>query len=122
MSPLNITCWNCSGIYGNYVYARKLLKNTDILALSEHWLYEDELSFLDGLDSRFCSYATSSSMNDKLHRWKHGQGGVSLLWKKELKFIYMKRGFDTIIFKYTKNLTAPAGNRTQGLRIYVSVL
>ena len=26
-------------------------------------------------------------------------------------YIYMKRGFDTIIFIYTKNLTAPAGNR-----------
>ena len=34
----------------------------------------------------------------------------------------MKRGFDAIIIMYTKNLTALAGNRTQGLRIYVSVL
>ena len=31
----------------------------------------------------------------------------------------MTRGFDTIIFIYTKNPTAPAGNRTQGLRTYV---
>ena len=28
----------------------------------------------------------------------------------------------TIIIIYTKTLTAPAGNRTQGLRIYVSML
>ena len=34
----------------------------------------------------------------------------------------MKREFDTIILIFTKNRTAPAGNRTQGLRIYVSVL
>ena len=37
-------------------------------------------------------------------------------------YIFMKRGFDTIILIYTKNMTAPAGNRAQGLRIYVSVL
>jgi hypothetical protein len=42
MIKLRIACWNCSGIYGNYFYARDLLKNTDILALSEHWLYNDE--------------------------------------------------------------------------------
>ena len=37
-------------------------------------------------------------------------------------YIYMKRGFDTIVFIYAKNLTVPAGNRIQGLRIYVMVL
>lgn len=85
MTCLNVTCWNCSGIYGNYVYARNLLKSTDILAISEHWLYNDDLSFLDGLDENFCYYASSSYLNDDLRRWKRGQGGVGLLWRKELK-------------------------------------
>ena len=74
MIKLRIACWNCSGIYGNYFYARDLLKNTDILALSEHWLYNDELSFLDGLDDQFCYYASSSRLNDNTRRWKRGQG------------------------------------------------
>ena len=38
MRELRVACWNCSGIYSNYLYARDLLKNIDILALSEHWL------------------------------------------------------------------------------------
>lgn len=84
MIKLRIACWNCSGIYGNYFYARDLLKNTDILALSEHWLYNDELSFLDGLDDQFCYYASSSRLNDNTRRWKRGQGGVGLLWRKNL--------------------------------------
>ena len=84
MIKLRIACWNCSGIYGNYFYARDLLKNTDILALSEHWLYNDELSFLDGLDDKFCYYASSSRLNDNTRRWKCGQGGVGLLWRKNL--------------------------------------
>ena len=72
MLELKITCWNCSGIYGNYLYARDLLKNIDILALSEHWLYYDELSFLDSLDDQFCYYASSSRLNDTTRRWKRG--------------------------------------------------
>jgi exonuclease III len=84
MIKLRIACWNCSGIYGNYFYARDLLKNTDILALSEHWLYNDDLSFLDGLDDQFCYYASSSRLNDNTRRWKRGQGGVGLLWRKNL--------------------------------------
>ena len=85
MSYLNCTCWNCSGIFGNYSYATKLLQTTDILALSEHWLYNDELDFLDSLDNKFSYYASSSSLNDELRRWKRGQGGVGLLWRKDLK-------------------------------------
>ena len=43
--------------------------------------------------------------------------------KRTLINIYMKTGFDTIIIIYIrKNLTVPAGSRTQGLRIYASVL
>ena len=84
MLELKIACWNCSGIYGNYIYARDLLKNIDILALSEHWLYYDELSFLDGLDDQFCYYASSSRLNDNTRRWKRGQGGVGLLWRSKL--------------------------------------
>ena len=85
MSSLNFICWNCSGIYGNFVYARELLKDSDIFALSEHWLYKDELCFLNSLDSNFDVFATSSSLNSDSTRWKRGQGGVALFWRKTIK-------------------------------------
>lgn len=85
MSSLSFICWNCSGIYGNFVYARDLLKATDILASSEHWLYKDELCFLNSLDSDFDVYATSSSLNSDTSRWKLGQGGVALFWRKTIE-------------------------------------
>lgn len=85
MSSLNFKCWNCSGIYGNYAYAKNLLDTSDVLALSEHWLYEDELNFLGNLDDRFDYFASSSHLNNNLYRWKRGQGGVAIFWRKKLK-------------------------------------
>ena len=54
-----ISCWNCGGIYGNYKYAKTILNQVDIMAISEHWLYEDELSFLNELNNEFGCYAKS---------------------------------------------------------------
>ena len=43
---LNIATWNCGGIYGNFIYVKVLLKTYDLQAVTEHWLYHDELPFL----------------------------------------------------------------------------
>jgi exonuclease III len=56
-----------------------------VLALSEHWLYKDELSFLDRLNENFSVISCSSSDNNISERWKRGQGGVALFLKKTLK-------------------------------------
>jgi hypothetical protein len=51
---LKLGCWNCSGIYGNYIYVMTLLRESaDIFAICEHWLYPDELIFLDSLNDDF---------------------------------------------------------------------
>jgi hypothetical protein len=52
MNPKNVrlACWNCGGAYSSFSYLKQLLKMTDILAISEHWLYCDSLSFLDSSD------------------------------------------------------------------------
>ena len=49
LTKIKLGCWNCGGVYGNFIYVKTLLRSLDILALSEHWLYEDELTFLDSL-------------------------------------------------------------------------
>ena len=50
---LDITTWNCGGIYGNFSYAKSLLKTCDLQAVTEYWLYRDELSFLETLGGDF---------------------------------------------------------------------
>ena len=72
---------------------------------------------LTGLKILFNSWPWFSRTTEILNRCCLGRKS------KIFKFyIFMKRGFDTIILIYTKNITALAGNRAQGLRIYVSVL
>lgn len=44
MTNIELGCWNCNGVYGSFIYVKALLRSLDILALSEHWLYEDELT------------------------------------------------------------------------------
>ena len=64
------------------LYMHKLLESVDVLAISEHWLYADELTILDNLHNDFLYYAKISEQNNMNTRWKRGQGGVAIVWKK----------------------------------------
>ena len=83
--------------YGNFIYVKALLRTLDVLSLSEHWLYEDELSFLDSLDNNFDVISCSSSQNSVLERWKRGQGGIALFLKKNLKAKEIQISCDRIV-------------------------
>ena len=101
---MNIACWNCGGIKSNFVYIKKLLESVDVLALSEHWLYEDELSFLDNLHNDFLYHAKVSERNNINTRWRRGQGGVAIVWRKHLKVQQLSLGNDRIVaIKIQKN-------------------
>ena len=97
MAKVDFGCWNCGGVYGNFIYVKALLRTLDVLALSEHWLYEDELSFLDSLDNNFDVISCSSSQNSVLERWKRGQGGIALVLKKNLKAKEIQTSCDRIV-------------------------
>ena len=109
---MNIACWNCGGIKSNFVYMQKLLESVDVLAISEHWLYHrqsrrhlldclwlyaDELTILDNLHNDFLYYAKISEQNNMNTRWKRGQGGVAIVWKKHLKAQRLLLGNDRIV-------------------------
>ena len=84
---MRVACWNCGGFKSNVVYIRKLLDSVDILALSEHWLYMDELHLIENLHKDFDYHAKVSDQNDINTRcMERGQGGVAIIWRKILKF------------------------------------
>jgi hypothetical protein len=60
---------------------QKLLESVDVLAISEHWLYADELTILDNLHNDFLYYAKTSEQNNMNTRWKRGQGASRLFGK-----------------------------------------
>ena len=93
---MRLACWNCSGFKSNFVYIRKLMGSVDILALSEHWLYTDELRLLKNLHQDFDFHVKVSDQNDINTRWKRGQGGVAINWRKHLKVQRLLVGDDRV--------------------------
>lgn len=65
--------------------------------MSEHWLYRDELSFLDTLNTDFHVISCSSSQNDVNQRWKRGQGGVAIFIRKDLVARELHTASDRIV-------------------------
>ena len=66
------------------------------MALSEHWLYTDELYLLENLRKDFDYHAKVSDQNDINTRWKRGQGGVAIIWRRHLKVQRLSVGDDRV--------------------------
>ena len=60
---LNILTWNATGIMSSATYLTDCLyrNKIDICGISEHWLYEKDLQFLNQLDNSYISYAVADS-------------------------------------------------------------
>ena len=82
---LRLTAYNSRGLTAATKYICELLRESDILALSEHHLYETQLHKLQELDQNFCMYGKSSSVLDpKMCGKLPGHGGVALMWRKSM--------------------------------------
>ena len=82
---LNILTWNATGIMSSATYLTDCLyRNTiDICGISEHWLYEKDLQFLNQLDNSYISYAVADSDLKCPSKRRVGKGGVALLWHRK---------------------------------------
>ena len=67
-------------------YLVELLNNNaiDICGISEHWLYEKNLYFLESLDNNYKSYAVSDFDLKRPSSRKVGKGGVAILWHDKI--------------------------------------
>ena len=81
---IRIGCFNTKGVIRNVLYLDSLLEtnNMDICAISEHWLFEDNLGFLDSINVKYVSYGVHDSNLNPLDPYRRGKGGVAFLWKK----------------------------------------
>ena len=85
-NTLKVACWNSRGLNAAIPCLRDILHHNDVVALSEHWLHNNRLGILNEIDDNFecMGRASRASSEDKFgtHR---GQGGVAILWRKDLK-------------------------------------
>ena len=82
---LKITCWNSRGFSTAIPYLRRLVDENDVVAVSEHWLHENRISMFREVSDKisFCGRASKLAQAEN-YGTKRGQGGVAILWRKEL--------------------------------------
>ena len=83
---MKITCWNCRGLSSSIPYVNHLMDSgSDIVVLSEHWLWPYELHKLNEIHPGYQGLgradARLTDSSDIPHR---GCGGVGIVWKKSL--------------------------------------
>ena len=86
-----ITTYNCWGAFNSTPYINTLLEQCDILCLQEHHLFSDNVSYLESLSSDHTVYANTSSYVNE-HGRRVRQGGVAILWKKNMGYMISKIG------------------------------
>ena len=81
VDKLALGCYNVKGVMRNVLYLDKLLKeqNLDICIISEHWLFEDSLSFLDSINANYLSLGVSDKSLNPLDPYRRGKGGIGIL-------------------------------------------
>ena len=95
-TDINIMSWNATGIMSSASYLCNSLKvkQIDICGISEHWLYEKDLVFLDQIDSNYKSHAVSDFDLKSPGRRRVGKGGVAILWHRKLDNCVTALSFD----------------------------
>ena len=86
MGSITLCQWNVRGVMFSTPYLSKLLNTykVQICAISEHWLYNDNVNFLNTIDKDFISVAVCDSSLDEYSSYRRGKGGVALIWHQSL--------------------------------------
>ncbi|MEW8561249.1 MAG: hypothetical protein AB2541_04060 [Candidatus Thiodiazotropha sp.] len=82
---ISILTRNATGIMSSAAYLSDCLNHNkvDICGISEHWLYEKDLSFLYLIDNCYNSHAVSDWDLKRPSKRRVGKGGVAILWHRK---------------------------------------
>ena len=83
---VKITCWNCRGLSTTIPYLNRILDSgSDIVVLSEHWLWPYELNKLNEIHPGYHGLENADSrLSETSDNLRRGCGGVGMVWKKSL--------------------------------------
>ena len=85
VGSLKVASWNCRGLQGGVPYINKLIAlGTDVVVVSEHWLWPYELHRLDEVHPNYVGLGKADRRLTPVSETGRGYGGVGLLWRKEL--------------------------------------
>ena len=83
-SKISLTSYNCRSLKNSLIDIRNLCNNNDIILLQEHWIPQQELSYINTISNNFIAF--SSSPVDLSAGLLVGRpyGGLSILVKKNI--------------------------------------
>ena len=82
---ISIASWNSRGMLTSIPYLNILMKDNDIITISEHWLHANCLhKLLDISDEFYCISRASKHSCPEQYGVRRGQGGVAIFWRKTL--------------------------------------
>ena len=85
---LKIITWNSRGLAASIPYLRSLIRSSDIICLTEHWLHANRLTKLADIAPDIDYFGRSSNFSSsECYGYSKGQGGVAILWDKNLKSV-----------------------------------
>ena len=83
---LKFATWNATGIMSGASYVNNLIKHKhiDTLGLSEHWLSNSNMHFLDSISSKYKYFGIPDRDLSIPSNRKVGKGGVAIMWQPYL--------------------------------------
>ena len=83
---MGFVCWNYIGLSTSNPYTRSVMKNNDLIVIAEHWQFENKIKELGEISNGFDYVGRASRFSGAEQYGKgRGQGGVSLLWRKDIR-------------------------------------
>ena len=81
---LKITSWNCRDLSSSIPYLNNLISDgSDIIVISEHWLWPFELHRLNEIHPDYCGHGLADSRLTSSSEGR-GYGGVGIIWRRDL--------------------------------------
>ena len=79
-----LTTWNARGIKHGEPYLSSLSTSSDVIVVSEHWLWPFEASKLSQVNGEFSAEVVTDKRLNENSNLKRGCGGVGIMWRKSL--------------------------------------
>ena len=83
---LQLATFNIKNVNANLIALQETLKECDVLAIQEHWLFNFEQKILSNVDPRFNYFARSVDDLQPISPYQkpRGYGGTAFMWRKSI--------------------------------------
>ncbi|KAJ2937226.1 hypothetical protein O0L34_g19305 [Tuta absoluta] len=79
-----LVSFNCRSVKKAYLHVRDFCQDSDIIALQEHWLFQEDIDYLKSIHPDFDYHGVSAIDAEKGTLMGRPYGGVAVMWRRSL--------------------------------------